>query len=70
MSVVSFPKQLVQEQEAPEILTREQLAEYCKVSTRTVDRWVQDGMPSEMWGKRLRRFRLQAVDLWLRRRAS
>jgi excisionase family DNA binding protein len=69
MTVVAFPKQPMQER--PEILTRDEVASYCKVSKRTIDRWVrEEGMPSELWGPRIRRFRLADVDRWLRRRAS
>jgi excisionase family DNA binding protein len=46
-------------------VTREQLAEQLGVSTDTVDRWREDGMPWHNWGRRLVRFRVREVTRWL-----
>jgi excisionase family DNA binding protein len=62
--------QLRAREEPDEIMTRGELAGYLKVSTRTVDRLVKEGLPSELWGPRLRRFRVAAVNRWLARRAA
>jgi phage terminase Nu1 subunit (DNA packaging protein) len=53
-------------------MTREELAKALKVSPRTVDRWRQAGMPSELWGPRsgTRRYPLGACLAWARRRGS
>lgn len=66
MNLVPFPKQ----DEPEQIFTRATLAAYLHVSTKTVDRYVKDGMPSELWGPRTRRFRLADVNPWLRKRAA
>lgn len=47
--------------------SKQQLAEVLSVSTRTVDRWVLQGLPAGAWryvGGR-RRFLLSAVLAWL-----
>lgn len=47
--------------------SKQQLAEVLAVSTRTVDRWVLQGLPTGAWmyvGGR-RRFLLSAVLVWL-----
>jgi excisionase family DNA binding protein len=51
-------------------LTRRQLAERFQVSERTIDRWTNEGMPGEKWGRRTRRFQLPKVETWLRGRAA
>lgn len=53
-----------------EIMTRAELGAYLKLSTRSVDRLVGEGMPSELWGPRIRRFRVAQVNAWLSRRAA
>lgn len=50
-----------------EILTRRELACRLRVSLRTIDRWVVQGLPSEKWGPRTRRFRVADVDRYLKR---
>ena len=47
-------------------LDRRQLAEVLGVSVRTVDRLVANGAPSELWGPRMRRFRVSEVVAWSR----
>lgn len=46
-------------------LTRSELAAYLHVSEKTVARWDHAGMPSERWGSRLVRYRLDEVRVWL-----
>lgn len=50
-------------------VTREQLADVMGVSVSTVDRWVSEGMPSETWGLRARRFLPSQAIAWARERA-
>jgi len=40
------------------------------VSVPTVDRWVGEGMPSETWGLRARRFRPSVAMSWAHARAE
>lgn len=47
---------------------RLELAELMGVSVATVDRLVADGMPSETWGRRTRRFRPSVALAWARSR--
>jgi predicted DNA-binding transcriptional regulator AlpA len=49
-------------------LTRQQLADVMGVSVKTVDRMVRDGMPSETWGLRSRRFLASRALAWARTR--
>jgi phage terminase Nu1 subunit (DNA packaging protein) len=49
-------------------LTRKQLAEHMGVSVATIDRWVGEGLPSETWGIRARRFRPSLAIAWARAR--
>lgn len=51
-------------------LTRKQLAAELNVSEKTVGRWTRAGMPHEVWGLRLHRYRLDAVHEWLDRRRT
>lgn len=53
-------------------VTREELARELKVSTRTIDRWRTQGMPSELWGPRsgTRRFPRAAAVAWARSRGG
>lgn len=51
-------------------LTRKQLADLMGVSVRKIDQWVNEGMPSETWGIRARRFRPSLAVAWARGRAG
>ena len=50
--------------EAERYVTRRQLAEIMGVHVNTIDRLVRDGMPSETWGVRARRFRPSVAIAW------
>jgi hypothetical protein len=54
--------------ESEPYVTRSDLAAKLCVSVKTVDRWVSQGMPSETWGLRSRRFRVSLALAWLRQR--
>lgn len=54
--------------EAERYVTRDQLAELMGVHVATVDRMVGEGMPSETWGRRARRFRPSVAIAWARQR--
>lgn len=47
--------------------TRRELASIMGVSVATIDRMVQAGMPSEVWGLRARRFLPSEAVAWARR---
>lgn len=49
---------------------RRELAALMGVNVRTVDRMVRDGMPSESWGLRARRFRPSLALAWARAREA
>jgi len=49
---------------------RSELARILGVSVATVDRMVREGMPSETWGMRARRFLPSAALEWARTRRS
>jgi len=49
-------------------VTRAELAEIMGVSVPTIDRLVREGMPSETWGIRSRRFRPSEAIAWARAR--
>lgn len=49
-------------------LTRAELAQALHLHVTTIDRLVKEGMPSETWGLRSRRFLLSRVEAWLRER--
>jgi len=49
-------------------VTRAQLAQIMGVSVATIDRFVGDGMPSETWGIRTRRFLVSSAVAWARTR--
>jgi len=51
-------------------LTRSELAAHLGVSEKTIARWGAAGMPSERWGRRLVRYRLDRVEDWLSRKAA
>jgi excisionase family DNA binding protein len=53
------------------LLTEQELADYCRVSLRTVQRWRAEGIgPPVLWAGNRPRYRREDVDLWLRRRAE
>jgi phage terminase Nu1 subunit (DNA packaging protein) len=45
---------------------REEMAQLMGVHICTLDRMVRDGMPSETWGRRTRRFRPSLAIAWAR----
>lgn len=49
---------------------RRELARLMGVSVATVDRLVAEGMPSETWGRRTRRFRPSVALAWARARSA
>jgi phage terminase Nu1 subunit (DNA packaging protein) len=51
-------------------VTREALADLMGVHVATIDRMVKDGMPSETWGRRTRRFRPSVAIAWARARGA
>jgi phage terminase Nu1 subunit (DNA packaging protein) len=53
-------------------VTRQELADIMRVSTRQIDRWVKDPdpMPSYTWGIRTRRFRVSEALAWAKRRET
>jgi excisionase family DNA binding protein len=53
------------------LLTEQELADYCRVSLRTVQRWRAEGTgPPVLWAGDRPRYRREDVDAWLRRRAD
>lgn len=51
-------------------VTRTELAAMMSVSVSTIDNWVREGMPSETWGMRARRFKPSTCVAWARARAG
>lgn len=51
-------------------VTRAELAEMMRVSVRQIDRFVREGMPSETWGMRHRRFLPSRAIAWARARGA
>jgi excisionase family DNA binding protein len=52
------------------LLTEAELADYCRVSIRTVQRWRAEGTgPPVLWAGSKPRYRRSQVDEWLERRA-
>lgn len=49
-------------------VTRRQLADAMGVSLRTIDTFIAEGIPSETWGIRSRRFQLSRALAWARAR--
>lgn len=49
-------------------IDRHELAGLLGVSVRTVYAWQCEGMPSELWGQRMRRFQPSACVAWLQSR--
>ena len=53
------------------LLTEQELADYCRVSLRTVQRWRAEGTgPPVLWAGDRPRYRREDVDAWLRSRAD
>lgn len=48
-------------------VSRAELARILGVSLATIDRMVKDGMPSETWGRRTRRFLPSHAIRWAQR---
>jgi excisionase family DNA binding protein len=51
------------------MLTRKELAEQLKVTTRTVDRQTKNGMPHIRFGKSVR-FELNDVMIWIKEQSE
>ena len=51
-----------------ELLTMKELSEYLKVSRITINKWIAEGMPREVYGKRVIRYKLSEVLEWLSQR--
>jgi phage terminase Nu1 subunit (DNA packaging protein) len=51
-------------------VTAAELAELMGVSVRTVKQWTSDGMPSETWGMRARRYLPSEAAAWARSRPT
>lgn len=51
-------------------VSRSELAEMMSVSVKTIDRLVSEGMPSETWGMRTRRFLPSRALAWARARGT
>jgi phage terminase Nu1 subunit (DNA packaging protein) len=51
-------------------VTRVQLAGMMGVSVSTIDNWTREGMPSETWGMRARRFQPSRCIAWARARTG
>jgi phage terminase Nu1 subunit (DNA packaging protein) len=56
------------EPEPEPYVDRQQMARLMGVNVRTIDRMVRDGMPSESWGLRARRFLPSSALAWARNR--
>lgn len=53
-----------------ELMTEQELADYCRVSLGTVQRWRYQGIgPPVLWAGNRPRYRKSQVDEWLERRA-
>jgi phage terminase Nu1 subunit (DNA packaging protein) len=51
-------------------MTRQQLSEHLQVSERTIQRWVRRGMPVEILGQRLHRYRIADIQRWFDQRRA
>lgn len=51
-------------------VNRAELAHIMGVSIATIDRMVAEGLPSETWGRRSRRFRPSVAIAWARTRSA
>jgi hypothetical protein len=59
------------EQDEHELMTEAELADYCRVKLRTVQRWRYERTgPPVLWAGDKPRYRRAEVDKWLRRRAE
>jgi hypothetical protein len=55
---------------AERYVTAVELAALMGVSLSTVKRWTREGMPSESWGMRVRRYLPSAAPAWAQARAD
>jgi excisionase family DNA binding protein len=55
----------IQASNRPELLTKSELAEYLKLTTRTVENWMARGLPHYKIGERRVRFKLAEVEQFL-----
>lgn len=46
------------------LLTRQEVADFFNVGTRTVFNWMQEGMPHLRIGPRLLRFEKKQIEIW------
>jgi phage terminase Nu1 subunit (DNA packaging protein) len=67
-AVLSGGRRVVLALEPERYVTRTQLADIMGVHVNTIDRLVREGMPSETWGVRARRFRPSVAIAWARAR--
>jgi phage terminase Nu1 subunit (DNA packaging protein) len=67
-AVVDAGRSIIVGPEAERYVTRMQLAHIMGVHVNTIDRMVREGMPSETWGVRARRFRPSIAIAWARAR--
>jgi hypothetical protein len=51
-------------------LTRRELAAHWRISLKTLDELVREGLESETWGRRMRRFNLVEAEAWRRGRRA
>jgi hypothetical protein len=51
-------------------VTRAELAAHWRISLKTLDALVVEGLPSETWGRKMRRFNLAECEAWRRGRAA
>ena len=56
--------------ESERYVTRAELARMMGLSVATIDRMVAEGLPSETWGRRSRRFRPSVAIEWARARSA
>jgi phage terminase Nu1 subunit (DNA packaging protein) len=55
---------------AERYVTADELAAHMAVSVRTIKRWTGEGMPSETWGMRTRRYLPSLAIEWARDRGA
>jgi hypothetical protein len=58
------------ERPATTVVDRRQLAAHLGCSPRKIDAFLKEGCPSVMIGRRARRFCLEDVELWLKKRTE
>lgn len=51
-------------------VTKQELCRELRLSPSTVDRLIREGLPSETWGLRVRRFQVSVAKAWLRNRRA